>query len=211
MNQELHSAKARRAQWWLAQRNDFGLPNALYAPGPVAVMLVLGLGVGSGFLGLFPGANTHEMTLSGVGAPWIGLVILLAIAGLWYWQVFHNGYSRLAMGAIVGVACVVAVLISTLTLDVLVDENPDAVVGALGAMGWIIGALLLMMGLLFEWFIVSLLMGALMGLLIGLLVSFGLGGSYIPIMMVVYGSIGILAGGLGGLLRPVLLRAFRRR
>jgi hypothetical protein len=201
-------SEGNRASWWRAQRNAFGLPDSLYAPVPFAVVLVVALGAGSGFLGLYPGVNTHTATLSGEGAPWIGLIVLLAVAGLWYWRVLHNGYALQAMALIVAGAVIVDLLVNSLALDVLATEEPDAFIGGLG-LALLLGGLLLFLGLLFEGFVPSVLMGALMGLFLGGLAGFPVGLTAMLIMAVIYGPIGALAAGFGGLLRLVLTR-FRR-
>jgi hypothetical protein len=127
--------------------------------------------VGSSFIGLFPGVNTRSATLSGAGAPWIGLIVLLAIAGVWYWRELHNGYSPLGMGVIVACAVAIALLVNTLSLQVLVVRQPDAFIGGLG-LGLLFGGLLFLMGFLFKGFMLSVYMGAIMGLFLGGLAGF---------------------------------------
>jgi len=199
------SPEQSRAFWWQSQQNDFGLPDAVYAPLPFAVVLVLALGVGSSFIGLFPGVDTHTATLSGLGAPWIGLLVLLAVAGLWYWRVLHKGYAPSGMAIITLCALVIALLVNTLALDVLAVEYPDAFIGGLG-LGLLFGGLLLLIGFLFEKFVLSVLMGLLMGLFLGVLAGFAIGFEAILLLIFIYGPIGALAGGLAGMLRPMLVR-----
>jgi hypothetical protein len=209
MSYPVMSAQEKRRAWWQSQRNVLSLPRFINAPLAIAVLLVLGLGAGSCFLGLLPGVNTHEVTLSGAGTPWIGLVILLVVAALWYWRILHNGYSLLAMGGIVALAIVIALLLNGFALNTLAPQNPDATIGGLG-IGWLFGGLLLATGFTNEGFILSLLMGAFMGVFLGVLSSFMFGFEYILIFVLIYGPIGILAGGIGGVLRPIVQRAFRK-
>ncbi|MCA9909358.1 MAG: hypothetical protein KC519_11965 [Anaerolineae bacterium] len=208
MNAQDVSSDQRRAYWWQAQRNDFGLPDSLYAPLPLALVLILALGVGSSFIGLLPGVDTQTATLSGAGAPWIGLGVLLVSAGVLYGRVLHNGYAPLWMAVIVACAVVIALLINTLALDVLVVEYPDAFIGGLG-LGWLFGGLLILAGFLFDGFVLSVLMGVVMGLLLGGLAGLPIGFEAMVLLMFVYGPIGALAGGLAGMLRPLFSR--RRR
>ena len=200
------SPEEKRANWWDSQRNSFGLPDALYAPLPIALLLIIGLGIGSSFLGLYPGVDTHEVTLSGVGAPWLGVVILLVIAALWYGVILHRGYSLLMMGLIALIAALLSVAVTQLSLDTLAPEYPDTFIGGLG-MVFLIGAVTLLVGFAMEGnFILSLLMGAFMGLFMAILAGFILGFEAILIMMLMYGSTGIIIGGLSGLLRLLYMR-----
>ncbi|MCA9888322.1 MAG: hypothetical protein KC546_08110 [Anaerolineae bacterium] len=200
------SPEEKRANWWDSQRNSFGLPDALYAPLPIALLLIIGLGIGSSFLGLYPGVDTHEVTLSGAGAPWLGVVILLVIAALWYGVILHRGYSLLMMGLIALIAALLSVAVTQLSLDTLAPEYPDTFIGGLG-MVFLIGAVTLLVGFAMEGnFILSLLMGAFMGLFMAILAGFILGFEAILIMMLMYGSTGIIIGGLSGLLRLLYMR-----
>lgn len=200
------------AAWWREQRGkvrDFGLPGALAEPLLVMVLLVLSLGVGSAAIGLLPGVDTHAVTLSGAGAPWIGLVVLGIVAALWYGRELRRAFSLPWMAGIAAAAVVLALLANSLALDSLAVDQPDALIGSLG-MGWLLGGLLLLMGFLFEGFTVSLLMGVLMGILLGVLLGFVISFDAVLIMVGIYGPLGGLAGGLAGTLRP-LLRGLRRR
>ncbi|MBN2471992.1 MAG: hypothetical protein JXN59_14825 [Anaerolineae bacterium] len=209
MHEPTLSRDERRAYWWQAQRNDFGLPDFLYAPLPFAVLLVLALGAGSAFLGLYPGVNTHDVTLSGAGAPWIGLLVLVAFAALWYRAILHRGYSLPWMAGIVVLAIGLALAVNALALDVLLPDYPDALIGGLGMVA-LLGGLLLLMGFLFEGFVLCVLMGTLMGIFVGVLAGFALGFEYVLMMVAIYGPIGALLGSIGGLLRPWFAE-FRRK
>ncbi len=202
----------KRATWWQEQRSsirDFGLPGVLGGPWPVTILLVLALGVGSAVIGLIPGVNTHDVTLSGAGAPWIGLVVLLAVAAVWYWRELRHGYPLPWMAIIVAAAVVLALLVNTLALDTLAVEQPDAFIGGMG-LGWLMGGLLFLMGFLFEGFALSLLMGVLMGVFLGVLAGFVISFDAVLIMVGIYAPLGVLAGGLAGILRPVV-QDFRRK
>lgn len=188
-----------RARWWKAQQNTFGLPNRLYAPLPFAVVVVAGMGIGSGFLGL----------LSGVGAPWIGLVVLALTAGLWYWRVLHKGYSAVWMIVMIAPAAVFAVLVSTLTLDVLVVELPDAVIGGLG-LAFLFVPLLLALSLLLDGFVLSVYVSTFMGGFIGGMAGFPIDFGVLLLFIFVYAPIGALVGGIGGILRLLIRRLLRR-
>ncbi|MCA9884147.1 MAG: hypothetical protein KC708_14285 [Anaerolineae bacterium] len=200
------SPEEKRANWWDSQRNSFGLPDALYAPLPIALLLIIGLGIGSSFLGLYPGVDTHEVTLSGVGAPWLGVVILLVIAALWYGVILHRGYSLLMMGLITLIAALLSVAVTQLSLDTLAPEYPDAFIGGLG-LALLMGAVLVLMGLVMEdSFILSLLIGGAIGLLMAVLAGFVISFDAILIMILIYGPLGIIGGGIGGLLRLLYMR-----
>lgn len=205
MNASDPSSQDARAAWWLAQRNNFGLPDALYAPLPFGVLLAAALGAGCAFIGLYPGVSTLDATLSGVGAPWIGLGLLLLLAALLYWRALRHAYAPLPLALIVGAALLLDLLVNALALDLLLPEQADALIGGLGLLPMISG-LLLLLGLLFEGLVLSTLMGTLMGALLGGLMGFVLSEAALLIMLLIYTPLGALAGLLGGLLRPLLLR-----
>ncbi|MBL8134812.1 MAG: hypothetical protein JNL42_23330 [Anaerolineae bacterium] len=199
----------KRARWWAAQQNTFGLPKSLYAPLPFAVVTVIGLGAGGGFLGLVPGVNTLEATLSGVGAPWIGLAVVGLVAGLWYWRALRHAYAAVWMVAMTGLAGGIAVLVSTLVLDVLVVELPDAVIGGLG-LAFLFVPLLLALSLLLDGFVLSVYVSTFMGGFIGGMAGFPIDFGVLLLFIFVYAPIGALVGGIGGILRPLIRRLLRR-
>lgn len=207
---ETETAAQQRARWWQSQRSTFGLPDRLYSPLPFAAVAVTTLGVGGGLLGLLPGVNTQEATLSDWGAPWIGLMIVLIVSGVWTGHALRHGYSPLSLAIIVAFALVLAVGINSLSLDVLVEAMPDTFIGGLG-LSFVFGPLLLAIGLIFDGFILSVYMGTFMGVLLGGLAGFPISFSSLMLMAVMYGTIGGLAGGLAAVVRSQVKRLRRER
>jgi hypothetical protein len=189
------------------QNDGFGMPSVLYAPLPFAILMTLALGIGGACIGLLPGVNTFDVTLSGAGAPWIGLIVVVGIAGVWYAVLLHRGYTLPWLAGIIAVSVGLALLVNALVLNTLAPELPDTTIGALG-MGWLLGAVLGFIGLLGKQFVSSTLLSTLMGAFIG-----GLGGMIISfegllIMGVMYGAIGTLAGGTAALIKSRILKLF---
>lgn len=203
------TAAQQRARWWRSQRNTFGLPDRLYSPLPFAATAATALGMGGGFLGLLPGVNTQQATLSGQGAPWIGLMIVMIVAGLWTGHALRHGYSPLGLAIIVALALVFALGITALSLDILVVDMPDAFIGGLG-LAFLFGPLLLAIGLLFDGFVLSIYMSAFMGALLGGLAGFPVSLSGLLLMAVIHAAIGGLAGGLAAIIRSGI-RQLRRQ
>lgn len=206
---ETETAAQQRARWWRSQRNTFGLPDRLYSPLPFAVIAITTLGVGGGFLGLLPGVNTQEAALSDRGAPWIGLIIVLIVAGVWIGHALRHGYAPLSLAIIVALAWVLALGITRLSLDVLVEAMPDAFIGGLG-LAFLFGPLLLAVSLIFDGFILSVTMGTVMGALLGGLAGFPISFSSLLLMAAIHGTIGGLAGGMAAVLRSGIRRLRRR-
>ncbi len=207
--QELPAAE-RRAQWWSWERRKFDLPGFLYHPLLFAVILVAVLGAGSGFIGLLPGVDTHRATLSGVGAPWLGLVTLVGIAALWYWQALHNGYPLPWMAAIVVAAAAVLLLITDLALKELAVTQTDTFIGGLGT-GLLMGGLGLLMGLALDGLLLGILLGLLMGVVIGVLLGLPLDFEAILIMALINSTIMALTAGIGGMLHPFIKKLLRKQ
>ena len=198
-----------RLIWWQAQRGDFGLPDFIYTLLVFAVILVFGLGAGSAFIGLFPGVNTQTASISGAGVPWLGLLALVVTAAIWFGVELRYGFSWLILALIVVGAAAVSAIVSTLSLDVLAAEEPDAFVGGLGLLPLIGVLLLAVSAMVGEGLILGASFGLLAGILIGGLAGFPISFNAVLIMMLIFAPVGVIAGGFGGLIRAAVRR--RRR
>jgi len=209
MDDHEESIHERRERWWFSQRDDFGLPGALYAPLPVAILLVIALGLGCAFVGLFPGVDTRDVTLSGAGAPWIGLLVLSVVSMFWQLTTLKYAFSSLWVGIMLAVSVVLVVGVSLISVNVLAEEWPDPFIGGMGIL-WLLGGLLLLMGFLFDGFLLSLLMGAMMGAFLGVMSAFVISFEAVLIMVAIYLPVGALAGGIAGALKPLIKPRLKR-
>lgn len=200
------------ALWWQQRKWFVEMGGFLCAPLPFAIAFVVVFGFGSAFIGLMPGADTLNVELSGVGTPWIGLVVLFGVAALWYWRVLRHGYPLLVMGVMTAIAVVIELVITDFSLNVLVVDQTEPLIAALGAMGWLMLGLLGFMGLIAKGLVDGVFIGLMMGIFMGLLAGFPLSIEAMVLMTAIYCSAGgLVAGTVSGVLRPMVKAFIQRR
>ncbi len=199
-----------QSNWWYKQRGRMDFGKALATPIPLAIVLILVLGLGSALFGLMPGLDTHRVALSGAGAPWIGLLILAAVAAIWYAAELRHAYPFPIFAGVVILAAGLAVGFTALILDVLVVDWTEVTVAALG-ISLLISVIFGLLSLLFEGFVWRLALGIMMGGMIGLMAGIfdSLEAAFLMTLVCLPGA--PLVGGTVGLLHGPILALLRRR